>query len=120
MGDWGRIGLQAVRQHRDVTGGDGLDLDLASVFGVFTLTDTVNVLTRYDQMFDPNPDGAKISYIPFDQTAKSSFVLLGIDVEINGALNIIPNVEWVTYDALGEVSDPDQDLIPRVTFFYRF
>lgn len=117
---WGRVGLQAVRQHREVAGGDALDLDVASVFGVFELTDTLNLLTRYDRMFDPNPDGEKISYLPFDRTAGSSFALFGVDIEIDGALNIIPNVEWVFYDESSPGSRPDQDVIPRVTFFWQF
>ena len=118
--DRGRVGLQAVRQRRDVTGAEALDLDVASVFGVFELTDTLNLFTRYDRMLDPNPDGDNISYIPFDQAVKANFALFGVDVEISESLNLIPNVEWVFYDESSLRSRPDQDVIPRVTFFWRF
>lgn len=119
-GDWGRVGFQAVRQRRDQGAEETLDLDLASVFGVFKAREKLHILLRYDRLFDPNPDGAKISYIPFDPTAKSHFVLVGADFAINGSLNLIPNVELVYYDEPDGTTRPDHDVIPRLTFFWRF
>ena len=79
-----------------------------------------SVLARYDRQFDPSPDGDRIAFLPFDSTAKSNFFLFGADYRINEGLNLIPNVEWICYDAPDGGSRPDHNLVPRVTFFYRF
>jgi len=115
-----RFGVQAARQNRETAGGEDLDLDLASVYAVFRLREKVNLLARLDKMFDPNPDGDGISYIPFDSTADSTLALLGIDLALGEKVNLIPSIEAVSYDSDSGTPTPDDDLIARVTFFVRF
>ncbi len=118
-GGWGRLGLQAVRQQRDLGDGQSLELDVASAFAVFKLGDKANVLARYDRMFDPNPDGSGIAYLPFDDTAKSSLALVGVDIKVHESFSLIPNVEYVVYDGANGQT-PESDIVVRGTFFYRF
>ncbi len=118
-GAWGRMGIQGARQHREVSRGEALDLDGASLFAVFELTEKLNLLTRLDRMFDPNPDGDRIAYLPFDPTAESSLVILGFDYRVHKHFSLIPNVEYISYDREGG-ADPEDDLMLRLTFFFRF
>ncbi|MFQ5930155.1 MAG: porin [Acidobacteriota bacterium] len=116
--EWGRLGVQYAHQIRDGT--PDLKLDALSFFGVYKLSPRVSLFGRYDRMFDPNPEGAKISYIPFDPSAKSHLFLGGIDLKVCEEFSLMPNVEVVRYDKLGDGTRPGTDFIPRVTFFYRF
>lgn len=115
-----RFGVQLARQTRETGPGADLDLDLASAYAVFQLRDNMSLLARVDRMFDPNPDGASISYIPFDPTAESTLLLVGLDFAIGKRVNLIPNVEAVSYSDAGALPTPDNDLIARFTFFARF
>ena len=81
---------------------------------------------RFDRYFDPNPDGAEISYLPFDPTAASNLFIAGLDFSPSKDVHIIPNVEIVVYDepdsgiryAAG--IKPGSDVMPRITLYYRF
>ncbi|MCZ6485823.1 MAG: porin [Acidobacteria bacterium] len=115
---WGRLGFQYVHQTR--SGTPDLQLDALSLFGVAKLSPATSLFWRYDRMFDPNPDGAGISYIPFHPGAKSNFFLTGVDLKVHERFSLLPNVEVVRYDKLQDGTRPKSDLIPRVTFFYRF
>lgn len=115
----GRAGLQVAHQERDGRSASR-DLDLASLFAVFDLSDRLSVLGRVDRMFDPNPEGERIAYIPFSDRAESLFVLAGLDVRLSEAVSVIPNVEAVFYDDAVAGADPDDDLFARVTLFVRF
>lgn len=112
-----RIGLQFVHQgRRSGIISEGLDLQVFSGFVVTQFSGDLSGFIRYDRMFDPNPDGAKISYIPFDTSAKSRFFLAGLDIKAGTGVNIIPNIETVLYDNSGGEKAPDPDLILRLTF----
>jgi hypothetical protein len=110
--DWGRIGIQYAHQN--------LELDALSIWGAWDFSPNVSMFARYDRTFDPNPDGATISYLPFASTAKSTFWLGGIDLAINSSLNFMPNVEVIHYDRVRDGPRLTNDLIPRVTFLYNF
>ncbi len=71
-------------------------------------------------MLDPNPSGAGIAYIPFDDTAKSNFIVAGLDFSPHKDVHIIPNVELVIYGEPDTGETPDPDVIPRLTFYYKF
>ena len=120
QGDDGRVGVQLAHQEREVEGAADIDLDIFSVFGVARLSDRVSFLTRYDRMFDLNPDAGKISYLPMDPTAKSNFLLAGFDFEVVEGFHLIPNLEVVFYDAVGAAEAPDTDVVPRLTFSTKF
>lgn len=116
----GRAGLQLAHQERDLAPGLSRDLDIASAFAVFALGEQLNALARVDRMFDPNPDGARIAYLPFSPRAESTFALAGLEIVLDEAVSIIPNIEAVFYDAADGGEDPDTDVVPRVTLSVRF
>ncbi len=116
--DWGRLGFQYAHQKRKGT--SKVDLDLFSFFGVVNVTPKLTFIGRYDRMFDPNPEGANIPYIPFDPTAKFHFFLAGIDWKVTEEFSLLPNIEVVRYDEREDGTRPATDVIPRVTFFYKF
>ena len=114
-----RLGLQFAQQNREV--GEGLEdlkLQVGSVFAAAKISEKTWGFARIDRLFDPSPDGAKISYIPFDPTAKSTFLLVGLDLMPIKEVHIMPNVEAVLYDENDAGVSPDNDVIPRVTFYY--
>ena len=116
---WGRLGLQFVHQSRD--GLQDLELDGLSLFGVYRLSPRVSFFGRYDRMFDPNPEGAGIAYLPFDPGARSNLFLTGLDFRVSEDFSLMPNVELIRYDEQREDgSRPGMDVIPRLTFFYTF
>jgi len=116
--DWGRLAIQYAHQERK--GLSPVDLDLMSFFGIVNVSPKVALIGRYDRMFDPNPEGANIPYIPFDPTAKFHFFLTGIDWKVTEGFSLLPNIEVVRYDEREDGTRPATDVIPRVTFFYRF
>ena len=113
-----RFGAQYAQQQRK-SGASDLDLDLASVFAVWSVRENLNLIARVDRMFDPNPEGNRIAYLPFDPTAESSLVIAGVDVELHRNLGVVPNIEWITYGS-GVNGTPDDDLFARITFYYSF
>lgn len=113
-----RVGVQFAHQNRQV--GDGVDdmtLQIGSVFAAVKFSEKTWGFARIDRLFDPNPDGGEISYIPFDATAKSTFILAGLDLMPIRSVHIMPNVEAVVYSEVSGQS-PDTDIIPRLTFYY--
>lgn len=117
-GPRGRLGFQYAHQSRE--GAPDLGLDLFSAFTVLRATPGVSLIARYDRMFDPNPEGASIAYLPFDPRAQSNFVLLGIDFKVLEEFSLIPNVEVIRYDRMEDGSRPMTDVMPRLTFSYVF
>jgi hypothetical protein len=115
-----RMGAQVARQQRELPAGGRLALDLASVYSIWTLTDNVLLVTRVDRMFDPNPDGESIDYLPLDPTARATILIAGLDLRLHPNLSLLPNIEMVRYDTPGGGPDPDDDLMLRGTFFFRF
>ena len=116
--DWGRLGIQYAHQKRK--GDSKVDLDVLSFFGFFNASPKVTLIGRYDRMFDPNPEGVNIPYLPIDPTAKFHFFLAGIDWKVSEEFSLLPNIEVVRYDNREDGTRPATDVIPRVTFSYRF
>ena len=119
--DRARVGFQFMYQHRQMGAGEpSLDMNIWSGFAAAQITGKVAVFGRVDIISDPNPDGAAIAYIPFDETAKATFIVGGLDFHLSSRLHVMPNVELVGYSAVDDGPDPDTDVIPRVTVYYRF
>ncbi len=115
-----RAGVQYAHQIRKVENGSDLTLDVASAFIAGKVGEKTNLFARVDKMFDPNPSGNKISYIPFDPTAKSTFLVGGLDFTPIKNVHLMPNVEVVVYEENDNGVKPDSDIIPRFTFYYKF
>jgi len=113
----GRVGAQYSQQTRRSASAGSTTVQLASVFAVAKVNDKNFVLARFDRMFDPNPDGAKIPYLPFNTEAKSSLGIIGWDFLPNANVHISPNVEFVKYgDVRG--AKVGSDVVPRLTLYY--
>ncbi len=116
----GRAGIQYAHQTRKQGAGKAdLKLDVFSVFAAARLKDKAWAYGRFDRMLDPNPDGAKIAYIPFDPTAKYSYFVAGLDLIPTPSVHFMPNAKLVTYDKVAR-KKPDSDVILSLTFYYTF
>jgi hypothetical protein len=116
-GSQGRIGALYARQTRQ--GVNTLHLDVTSIYGVANFNPRLNGYIRWDRMYDPNPDGEKISYYPFDKTAKSNFILIGLDYTPHEDVHIMPNIEYTFYNPKAG-ADVNPDFMPRMTMWYLF
>ncbi|GBD87251.1 hypothetical protein BMS3Abin03_01179 [bacterium BMS3Abin03] len=115
-----RTGLLFADQTRQKEDAANQKLRLASFFLVDAVSEHVSLLGRVDRILDPNPQGDKISFVPFDPTVKSTFFILGADWHPVKDVSFIPNVEIVKYDENNEGVSPANDVIGRVTFFWKF
>ena len=107
-----RAGLQYVQQDRQSSGPD-IKQRLLSAFGCTGVAPKLNLFARVDRMFDPNPQGDRISYLPFATNAKSTLLIGGIDFVPAKNVNLMPNVEVVLYDGAAGGDNPSTDVIPR-------
>lgn len=119
-GSWGRVGGLVARQHREVTNAPALDLEIYSGYLVITASETVSLLGRFDHMADPNPDGMKIPYLTFNPTAKANLLMAGIDIALDKRVHLIPNFQYVFYDAVGTAAAPKNELMLRMTYSITF
>lgn len=113
-----RVGLQFAHQtHKNSS---SISTEVASVFTAVKLSENWNTFFRIDRMFDANPSGHKVSYIPFDPSTKSTFIVAGLDYVLAKNVSIMPNIEAVLYDKNKSGESAKTDIIPRMTFYYKF
>jgi hypothetical protein len=113
-----RVGLQFAHQtHKN---SEFLSTEVASIFAAAKLSNNWSTFARVDRMFDANLSGHKISYIPFDPSAKSTFIVAGLDYSLVKNVSILPNVEVVIYDKNKGSEQSKTDVIPRMSFYYKF
>lgn len=67
---------------------------------------------------DPNPDGSRIDYLPFDTRAKYTFVVAGVEYYLFRSVRVSPNVEWVSYGDVPTGPPIKGTVVPRVTFYW--
>jgi hypothetical protein len=115
-----KIGLQYAGQTRQQHETTDIKLQVLSFFITGDISDQVNLLGRVDRMFEPNPQGNKINYLPFDPTASSLLVILGVDYHPIKEVKLIPNIEYITYSENKAGVTPTNDLVARLTFFWAF
>ncbi len=115
---WGRLGTMYVRKDAEKDDSD-TDISLFSAFGVFTLSENLDLLLRYDKVMDPNPKGNGISYLRMSGLNPSNLIIAGLAYKINKNIQFIPNIEYTFYDEENGI-DTDSDLIARLTFSYKF
>ncbi len=114
-----RLGLLYTHQVRQMVGAADLKLNMGSAFAVAKISQKSSVFVRVDRSFDPDPLGNTICYLPFDPTAKSTLFIGGLDCALAPAVHLMPNIETILYDKVNGVT-PDKDILPRLTFFYKF
>lgn len=110
--------LYAHQTRQQGTGRADLELDLLSAFATGKIGERAWWVARADQGFDPEPAGASISYLPFAPTAKSTFLLAGLDLLPNPSVRVTPNVEVITYG--GATPRPRTDVVARITLYWTF
>lgn len=114
-----KLALQYARQTRQQgPAKDDLHLDLLSAFATGKLSPKLLWLARVDRGFDPDPAGAGIAYLPFDPTARSTFVLAGLEFLPVPSVHLTPNLEVITYD--DATPEPRTDLVGRLTLYWTF
>lgn len=106
-------------RNNTVNNGD-LNQNLASVFANATISDELSALLRLDHMFDPNPNGEGIDYLPFSNGAPSTLVIAGLDLLVGPDIHLIPNFEAIIYGENDLGQTPGADLQPRLTIYYNF
>jgi hypothetical protein len=115
-----RIGAEFYQQGRRNAAGTATEnLEALSVFGALKL-DELWVFGRVDRMFDPNLAGEKITWVPFSDEAKSTYLLGGVDLTVQNVLHVMPNVSFIRYDEPEQGARPDSDVQARLTFYFRW
>ena len=120
ISDLFNAGLQYANQNRKVNEAPDIKLRLASAFAFVNLSENFTLVSRVDKMFDQNPGGENIAFLPFDETAKSTLFIFAVDWHPIKEVKIIPNVEFITYSENEAFVTPGNDLVTRLTFYWEF
>ena len=115
-----RIGIEYANQTLKQASTPDIKRRFLSVFVSGKIIENFSLILRGDRMFDPNPDGGKIAYLPFDPDAPSTFFLAAVEWTPVKGVCITPNLEYVRYDKSDEDTRPGDDLYGRVTFYWQF
>jgi hypothetical protein len=115
-----KAGLQYSAQTRQLHDTTDTKLQVLSFFISGDVSDQINLLGRVDRMFEPNPQGNKIAFLPFDPTSPSLLLILGIDYHPIPDVKLIPNIEFIKYSENKAGNTPPDDLVARLTFFWAF
>ncbi len=111
--------LYAYQFQNEVLPINDVELNIASIFTNFDITEDVRGYFRVDHIFEPNPAGEEIDYIPFSDETESTFLVGGIDLQLHPDVHLLPNIEAVFYGQNERGLSPDTDLIARLTLFFR-
>jgi len=109
-------------RNQKVTGASDISetLDVASIFTNFKLADKWTGILRVDHMFDANPQGPTIDYIPFSSEAESTLLIIGLGYQPIPRIHVIPNIETIFYGDAPDGSSPKTDVILRTTLYFTF
>lgn len=119
-GQSSRIGFEYGWQDRDAATGPGEDVAVASLFGVWRLSEKSSLITRWDRSFDGFSDADKIPYVPIAKNMEFDLAILGWDYKLHKQISLIPNLEYISYRDTNGVSAPDDDLYAKITLYYQF
>jgi hypothetical protein len=116
-----RAGVQYAHQTRKDVGEDH-DFRIVSGFITGAVRDKLWLFARVDRNMDPNPQGDSIAYIPFASISANTFFIGGADFVVADGVDIMPNVEVITYDDpdVAGPPKPDTDVMARLTFQAKF
>ena len=115
-------GLQYSHQNLTSVGDTNLtyQMNVLSAFLAGELFENIKLFGRVDRMFNPNPDGDKVAYTPFDTSASFTEIIIGADFEVNDNVYLIPNMALVLYDTNDAGIKPVNDIYVRMTFYWVF
>ncbi|WP_138429582.1 hypothetical protein [Fodinibius saliphilus] len=115
------FGALYANRHIDGTlGVPATKLDLVSAFTNMAFNENTKGFLRVDHLFDPYVGGSSNSYIPFAENAEPTFIVGGVDFKLEDNIRLMPNIEAIVYGDPVIGPQPDTDLIPRLTLFYKF
>jgi hypothetical protein len=117
-GAWGRSGLNFGLRH--FHGVESSDLKFISLFGVYKVSPKLELVGRFDHLFDPNPNGSKIDYIPMADNVRANVVLAGLGWSLGENVKVIPNIKYVFYDAPAVGAKPAADFYTYLTLYFKF
>lgn len=120
QGPRARLGAHWTRQERRVATGPSTELALVSGFGSYRTSDKLAFLARVDRVLDANGSASGIAYLPMVNSARSTLLIAGIDYTVNRRFHLIPNIEAVSYEAVGGGAAPANDLMLRTTISVTF
>lgn len=115
-----RVGAEFYQQGRRNAAGTATDyIEALSVFGAAKVG-SVWLFGRVDRMFDVNLAGEKVTWVPFSDKAKSTYLLGGADFTVQKVLHLMPNVSFIRYDEPELGDRPTNDVQARLTFYFRW
>lgn len=118
------LGLLYAHQAREtsiVGSNPNIDLDIASIFTNFRLSETAKGFFRIDHTFNPVPGVQNNDYFPISNRAGSTILITGVDFDLSEEVHLMPNIEAASYQDPDDGGlKPDGDLIPRMTLSYSF
>ncbi|MBI2346897.1 MAG: hypothetical protein HYV03_08515 [Deltaproteobacteria bacterium] len=114
-----RLGTLFAVRRMQLTAGGNQTIKLISGHGAFQIVKWLWGFARIDHLFDPNPAGNTIQYLPLEETAKPTIAIAGLDFTVRKNIHLLPNVETVFYNTVAGVR-PRTDIVPRVTFAWNF
>lgn len=112
--------LYSYQNRENAIASQDYELNLASVFANFEITEKTKGYLRVDHLFDRYLTGTSKDYIPFAFNVKPTFLVGGIDLSMDENVHLMPNIEAVAYGEDPAGQTPNTDLIPRLTLFYKF
>lgn len=115
---WRLGGLFAYRFVQLAAGGNQ-KIKLLSGHGAFQIVKRLWGFARVDHLFDPNPNGNTIQFLPFANNTEATFTVAGVDFDAQKNIHLIPNVETIIYGRVGGAR-PRSDVVPRLTFAWNF
>lgn len=115
------VGALAAYQDTQPLGNiEDVPIDLASFFINFDLDDYVRGYLRADHLFGVYNGGSNNDYIPFAESGRPTIIMGGFDFYVNEYLHLLPNVETIIYNEDNFGLAPEPDIMPRLTFSFRF
>jgi hypothetical protein len=117
-----RAGIQySFQKRRPVDGSpaDDVDLTIVSGFGVVDLAPRkLSAFVRVDRYTEACPDCSGIDFLPIATNAPFTMVLAGVEYFVVPSVRFSPNIEWVGYDSPVTGSEPKNDAVARLTFYW--
>ncbi len=95
-------------------------MNVLSAFLSGNILQNVKLIGRVDRIFNPNLEGDKVAYTPFDTSASFTEIIVGADFEVSENIYLIPNMAIVLYDENDAGIKPVNDIYARLTFYWVF
>lgn len=99
---------------------EDLNLELASVFTHFKISEKATGILRLDHNFEPVPGLQETDYLPMSPNAETTLFIAGADLLLDEHVHLMPNLETVFYGETALGNTPDTDVMPRLTLFFEF